>query len=49
MARPEAATPGRTGSAGDDLVLFDFAEGSPDADPERFSNIWGELNDVAGG
>jgi hypothetical protein len=22
---------------------------SPDADPERFSNVWGELNDVVMG
>jgi len=37
MARPEAATPGRTGTAGDELVLFDFAEGSP-AGPDRYSS-----------
>ena len=28
------------------LVLFDFSAGSPDRDSDRFSKVWGELNDV---
>ena len=30
-------------------MLFDFSETSPDADPDRFARVWGELNDVVMG
>lgn len=53
MSVPKATAPGRPDptAAGVDksLLLFDFTEGSPDADSDRFSRVWGALNDVVMG
>lgn len=51
MSPPKATLPGRPDPRDKEksLVLFDFTAGSPDADPDRFSRVWGELNDVVMG
>ena len=50
LSKPKATPPGRPDASDDrSLVLFDFSETSPDADPDRFARVWGELNDVVMG